>query len=47
MNILRRLFRSFSRRRWSRARAKYGAEVLFAGWVDLPKALRESRTPRT
>lgn len=40
MNFIRRLFRPFDRRRAARVRAGYGAEVLFAGWVDLPKALK-------
>lgn len=40
MDFLRRLFRPFDRRRWARLRAGYGVEVLFAGWVDLPKDLK-------
>lgn len=47
MNLLRRLFHSLGRRRWVRARTEYGAEVLFSGWVELPKALKETRIPRT
>ena len=43
MDFLRRLFRPFERRRWARVRAGYGVEVLFAGWVDLPKVLKERK----
>lgn len=43
MDFLRRLFRPFERRRWARVRAGYGVEVLFAGWVDLPKPLKERK----
>jgi hypothetical protein len=46
MNLLRRLFRTFDRRRGVRARSGYAYEVLFAGWVDLPKAFREARIRR-
>lgn len=40
MGFIRRIFWPFGRRRGARPRG-YGAEVLFAGWVDLPKAFRE------
>lgn len=43
MDFIRRLFRPFDRRRWARLRSGYGAEVLFAGWVDLPKDLKERK----
>ncbi|MDA0275629.1 MAG: hypothetical protein O3A06_03650 [Proteobacteria bacterium] len=43
MDFIRRLFRPFDRRRWARLRADYGVEVLFAGWVDLPRDLREPK----
>jgi hypothetical protein len=43
MDFIRRLFRPFAPSRWARARAGYGAEVLFAGWVDLPKYLKEPK----
>jgi hypothetical protein len=50
MNLLRRLFRTFDRRRGVRARPgnrpRYAVEVLHAGWVDLPKAFREARIRR-
>jgi hypothetical protein len=36
MSLLRRLFATFRR-----PKARYGEEVLFAGWVQLPKAIRE------
>lgn len=47
MDFIRRLFRPFDRRRWARVQIQYGAgygvEVLFAGWVDLPKDLKERK----
>lgn len=47
MDFIRRLFRPFDRRRWARVTGKfgsgYGVEVLFAGWVDLPKDLKEPK----
>lgn len=43
MDFIRRLLRPFERRRWARVRAGYGVEVLFAGWVDLPKPLQERK----
>ncbi|MGQ0512539.1 MAG: hypothetical protein ACT4P9_18195 [Betaproteobacteria bacterium] len=43
MDFIRRLLRPFDRRRWARVRQGYGAEVLFAGWVDLPKHLMERK----
>ncbi len=36
MKFLRRIFVTLRR-----PRARYGEEVLFAGWVQLPKAIRE------
>ena len=36
MSFLRRILASFRR-----PRARYGDDVLFAGWVQLPKAIRE------
>jgi len=39
MRLIHWIFGSFRARR--RARAGYGKEVLFAGWVELPKAFRE------
>lgn len=36
MSFLRRILVTFRR-----PRSRYGAEVLFAGWVQLPKAIRE------
>jgi hypothetical protein len=52
MNLIRRLFRVFDRRRGARApearsRYRYGVDVLFAGWVDPPPAAREARSRRT
>jgi len=50
MDFIRRLLRPFDRRRWARVRvqygAGYGAEVLFAGWVDLPKDLKGPKPPK-
>ncbi len=47
MDFIRRLFRPFDRRRWARVQVQYGAgygvEVLFAGWVDLPRDLKEPK----
>jgi hypothetical protein len=36
MNFLRRILVKLRR-----PRARYGEEVLFAGWVQLPRAIRE------
>ncbi len=36
MNFIRRMLVKFRR-----ARARYGEEVLFAGWVQLPRSIRE------
>jgi hypothetical protein len=36
MSFIRRILVSLRR-----PRARYGEEVLFAGWVQLPKAIRE------
>jgi hypothetical protein len=43
MNLVHRIFGTlFQRRRVAAGGAgKYGAEVLFAGWVELPKSFRE------
>jgi len=46
MNFLRRLFLSLRARRLARLRVGYGAEVLFAGWVDLPKVQKEAKAHR-
>jgi len=40
MSFIRHLWVSFRWRRAARA-GGYGAEVLFAGWVELPKGFRE------
>jgi hypothetical protein len=40
MRLIHWIFGSFRARRRARA-GGYGAEVLFAGWVDLPKGFRE------
>ena len=40
MSFIRRIFGLFRRRRRARA-GGYGAEVLFAGWVEVPAAFRE------
>jgi hypothetical protein len=39
MRLILRLLAVFGGRR--KARAGYGAEVLFAGWVELPAAFRD------
>lgn len=39
MSLIRQLFSTLRPRR--QALSGYGAEVLFAGWVDLPVAFRE------
>jgi len=44
MRLLKRIFFVFQARKAAR-RAGYGAEVLFAGWVELPRAFRELRRP--
>jgi hypothetical protein len=36
MSFLRRIFATFRR-----PKARYGEEVLFAGWVQLPRSIRE------
>ena len=43
MDFIRRLLRPIERRRRARLRLGYGVEVLFAGWVDLPKGLKEQK----
>ena len=40
MSFIRLLFGTFRRHRQAR-RGRYDAEVLFAGWVELPAAFRE------
>ena len=45
MALIRRILWSFRPRRQARA-GGYGAEVLFAGWVELPKGFREIITRR-
>ena len=40
MSFIRRILVTLRLRRAARA-AGYGAEVLFAGWVELPKGFRE------
>jgi len=42
MGVIRRIFWSFRARRPARA-GGYGAEVLFAGWVELPAGFRGFR----
>jgi len=42
MNYLRNLWRSYRQRPQGRG-GSYDAEVLFAGWVDLPPAFLDSR----
>lgn len=41
MRLLKRIF--FALRPRKRGGAGYGADVLFAGWVDLPAAFRAAR----
>lgn len=45
MNLIRRLFRIFDRRRDPRRQSRYGSEVLFAGWVQVPTAYGKVRRP--
>jgi hypothetical protein len=40
MELVRRIYRALRARRPARA-GGYSAEVLFAGWVELPAAFRE------
>ena len=40
MRLIRHLFSAF-RRRQATPPGGYGAEVLFAGWVELPASFRE------
>jgi hypothetical protein len=40
MELMRRIYRRLRARRPARA-GGYGAEVLFAGWVELPAAFRQ------
>ena len=40
MRLIQRLLAAFGGRRKA-ARTGYGAEVLFAGWVELPAAFRD------
>jgi hypothetical protein len=46
MNLIRRLFRFFDRRRGPRAKAPYAPEVLFAGWVNTPVRPPEDKIRR-
>jgi len=41
MNLIRRILTTLRP-----ARARYGAEVLFAGWVDLPWGLKSRKHRR-
>ena len=46
MNLIRRLFRIFDRRRGPRAKAPYAPEVMFAGWVNTPVKPPEAKIRR-